>query len=166
MKFGLTVKIVEESLVFMPLNDIEKAVVFLGVVFVAIIVGVIIYFCCRGRSTGKRYKRVGSKVPEETSLVYNNVPTVCYPPTVYMSDSGENMQATLAVNGSYNNDDLEKEKEIMRANKLTRDQSLEEENEGLAETVLISPSNVDTNTVQIKKQQSGITDVTLKINSN
>lgn len=151
----------------MHLNNIEIAVVVLGVLFVSIIAGVIVYFCCRRRYGGKRYKKIGSKAPNETSLIYNNAPTMYYPPTVSMTNPDAAQQSTMAIGASGvaappQSNDAEQQ-EIMRVKKLMRDQMLTKEEEKLAETVLIAPSKADTNEAQIQKQQDGLTDATLMI---
>ena len=150
----------------MALNGIEIAIVVLGMVFVGIVVGVIVYFCCRGRNGGKRYRKIGSKAPKETSLIYSDAPTLYYSPTVSMS-SPLSQQSTMVVGSSaeaapaQSND--EEQREIMRVKKLMRDQMLTKEEEKLAETVLIQPSQADVDSVQIQKQQNGLTDATLMI---
>lgn len=147
----------------MHLNNIEIAIVVLGVAFVSIIVGVIVYFCCRRRYSGKRYKKVGSYAPHETSLLYNDAPTMYYPPTVSMSNPDAAQQSTVIVGAAPTQENDEEQREIMRVKKLMRDQMLTKEEEKLAETVLISPSKADVNVVQIQKQQDGLTDATLMI---
>lgn len=148
------------------MNTIEIIVLILGVVLVGAIAGVITFCCCYRRSTGKRYAKVGSRIPEESSLIRNNTPTMYYPPTVSTSNSSASQQPTMVVNGSSRKYDELEHQEKERVKRLMHDQMLAKEDETLAATVLITPSNtVDTNADQIRKQQSNITDATLKIDA-
>lgn len=159
----------------MGLNTIEIAVVALGVLFVLVAAGGISFFCCRGRlARGKKYKKIGTKVPSEANGIQDNAPTLYYAPTISLPSSNTGpSQSTMALPSSSqnalktdNNNTDDQEKERRRLDKLMRDQLLTtKEDDSLSETILIMPNKTDDSSTQIQKQQKGVTDATLLINT-